>query len=621
MEKKLRGNIGKSIVGFAFFVLISLCANAQKVKNTFALSDSNFLLNGKPFLMISGELHYTRIPKSYWRDRMKKAKAMGLNTIGTYVFWNVHEPYPGTFDFLGNNDIAAFVKTAQEEGLWVVLRPSPYVCAEWEFGGYPWWLLKNSEIKVRSKDPLFLKAYRQYIQRLAKELVPLQITHGGNILMIQIENEYGSYGNDREYLDINRRIFREVGFDVELFTCDPAKDYARGFLPGYLPAINGLDNPQQVKDSVNKYYGKGPYYIAEWYPGWFDDWGKPHRTKSGKDAAERLDQVLAANISINMYMFHGGTTRGFMNGANFNDNKPYSPQISSYDYDAPLDEAGNITEKFILFRNVIAKYLPDGSSLPPLPEKAPAMAISSIRFTGFSDLFDNLPQPVLAVNPLSFEELNQGYGYVLYRTVIQETLSGVLHINALRDFATVYINRKHVATLDRRLKQEQIPININKNDTLDILVENSGRINFGPYITDNRKGITHSVTIDGVALKNWKMYQFPFENLKQIKFKTEKIASDAPGLYRAVFDLDRIEDTYLNMQVFGKGFVFLNGHHMGRYWNIGPQQTIYVPKDWLKKHGNEIVVFDVLKGNHDSIEAVAEPILDIVNKKKQTKKK
>src|SRR5690606_35922747 len=201
MEKKLRGNIGKSIVGFAFFVLISLCANAQKVKNTFALSDSNFLLNGKPFLMISGELHYTRIPKSYWRDRMKKAKAMGLNTIGTYVFWNVHEPYPGTFDFLGNNDIATFVKTAQEEGLWVVLRPSPYVCAEWEFGGYPWWLLKNSEIKVRSKDPLFLKAYRQYIQRLAKELVPLQITHGGNILMIQIENEYGSYGNDREYLD------------------------------------------------------------------------------------------------------------------------------------------------------------------------------------------------------------------------------------------------------------------------------------------------------------------------------------------------------------------------------------------------------------------------------------
>lgn len=595
------------------FLLLTYSISAQQPKHTFALSDSNFILDGKPFLMISGEMHCARIPRSYWRDRMKKAKAMGLNTIGTYVFWNAHEPYPGQFDFSGNNDIAAFVKTAQEEGLWVVMRPSPYVCAEWEFGGYPWWLLKNPTMKVRSKDPQFLSAYKQYLHRLAQELVPLQVTHGGNILMIQIENEYGSYSDDREYLDINRQIFREVGFDVELFTCDPAKDYARGYLPGYLPAINGLDKPQQVKDSVNKYHGKGPYYIAEWYPGWFDDWGKPHKTKSGKEAAERLDQVLAANISINMYMFHGGTTRGFMNGANFNDKKPYAPQVSSYDYDAPLDEAGNITEKFILFRNVIAKHLTGSTQLPPLPEKSPTIAVPAIRFTEFSNLMNHLPKSVSAINPLSFEELNQGYGYVLYRNIISKSSTGVLRINALRDFATLYINGRHIATLDRRLKQEEVSISVNKNDTLDILVENLGRINFGPYLIDNRKGITHSVTLNEVPLENWQMYKFPFNDLKDITFHTTNTLSESPGFYKAVFDLERIEDTYLDMHAFGKGFVFLNGHHLGRYWNIGPQQTIYVPKDWLKKQGNEIVVFDVLKSGHTSISTLEAPKLDQLN--------
>ncbi|HWJ29531.1 MAG TPA: beta-galactosidase family protein, partial [Flavisolibacter sp.] len=345
----------------AILSLVCFQVSAQNVHHSFSLGENNFLLDGKSFQMISGEIHYTRVPREAWRQRMKMAKAMGLNTIGTYVFWNVHEPEKGKFDFSGNNDIAAFVRTAKEEGLWVVLRPSPYVCAEWEFGGYPYWLQNEKGLIVRSKEPQYLQEYKTYIREVGRQLVPLQVNHGGNILMVQIENEYGSYGSDKEYLEINRKMFIDAGFDGLLYTCDPAGDVERGHLSGLLPAVNGLDQPEKVKEIVRKNHnGNGPFYIAEWYPAWFDWWGAKHHKVSADHYVHRLDSVLAAGLSINMYMFHGGTTRGFMNGANYNDQSPYEPQISSYDYDAPLDEAGNVTEKFMKFREVIQKYLPTG---------------------------------------------------------------------------------------------------------------------------------------------------------------------------------------------------------------------------------------------------------------------
>ncbi|HEY4150276.1 MAG TPA: beta-galactosidase, partial [Chitinophagaceae bacterium] len=279
------------LVGLPFFQ----AAPGQNARHVFALGDTSFLLDGKPLQMISGEMHYTRIPVAYWRERMKMAKAMGLNTIGTYVFWNAHEAVQGKYDFSGNNDIAAFIKIAQEEGLWVVLRPSPYACAEWEFGGYPWWLLKDSTIKVRSMDARFIAAYSRYIRQLSKQLVPLLVTHGGNILMVQIENEYGSYSNDKNYLDLNRKLFRDAGFDGVLFTCDGADKMVNGYLPGYLPAVNGLENPTEIKTLINQYHGgKGPYYLAEWYPGWFDNWGKPHANISSTTTADKLDKLLSA---------------------------------------------------------------------------------------------------------------------------------------------------------------------------------------------------------------------------------------------------------------------------------------------------------------------------------------
>lgn len=594
--------------------LLSCClgpaVNAQKASHTFELGDADFLLDGKPLQMISGEMHCARIPVAYWRDRMKMAKAMGLNTIGTYVFWNAHENVQGKYDFSGNNNIAEFVKIAQEEGLWVVLRPSPYACAEWEFGGYPWWLLKDSNLKVRSKDEKFISAYTKYINQLARQLVPLQVTHGGNILMIQIENEYGSYSDDKTYMDLNRKIFREAGFDGVLFTCDGADQMTKGYLPGYLPAVNGLEDPVKVKELINAHHnGKGPYYVAEWYPGWFDHWGDKHSTVSADESAKKLEGILAAGISINMYMFHGGTTRNFMNGANMNVNEPYAPQISSYDYDAPLDEAGNPTSKFLKFREVIAKHLPENIKLPDVPQKKKTIAISNIKLSSYAEIFNQLPKGVKSADPSSFEDMNQAYGFVLYRCKVNE--SGLLKVKELRDYASVYVNGEKVGTVDRRIKKDSIElVDVPKNAVLDILVENNGRINYGPYLTDNRHGVTKEVLLNDKALKQWTMYGLPFDKVSGWKFGNQKIKAGLPGLYKGTFELNEVADTFLDMRTFGKGFVFLNGHNLGKYWQEGPQQTIFIPAVWLKKGQNEIIIFDQLKDSHNAVSSLKDPILD-----------
>jgi beta-galactosidase len=518
---------------------------------------------------------------------------------------------PRVYDFSGNNDIAEFIRIAKEEGLWVVLRPSPYVCAEWEFGGYPWWLLKDRQIQVRSTDMKFMSVYSRYINALAKQLIPLQITHGGNILMIQIENEYGSYSNDKTYLDLNRKIFREAGFDGILFTCDGAEKMPDGYLPGYLPAVNGLEDPAQVKALINKYHnGKGPYYVAEWYPGWFDDWGKKHADVSAEQSAKTLDQLLTAGISVNMYMFHGGTTRGFMNGANMNKDNPYSPQVSSYDYDAPLDEAGNPTEKFYAFRKVIANHLPAGETLPPVPEAKPAIKIPDIALDQYADVFSQLPKPETADQPLPFEDLDQAYGFVLYRTKIKK--GGLLKLKELRDYAQVYVDGKYLGSLDRRLKQDSMNLTgISPDAVLDLWVENNGRINYGPFLNDNRHGITESVSIDGRNISGWKMYRFPFKTVEKFSFSKNKDQKTGhPALYKGSFTLQQLGDTYLDLRTFGKGFVFLNGRNLGKYWNIGPQQTVYVPASWLKKGRNEVIVFDELKSGHTRLPSLDHSILD-----------
>ena len=603
------------------------------VRHEFTLGKQAFLLDGRPFQIISGEMHYTRIPREAWRDRMRMARAMGLNTIGTYVFWNVSEPEKGRFDFTGNNDIASFIRMAQEEGLWVVLRPSPYVCAEWEFGGYPYWLQNEPGLIVRSREPQYLAEYRTYIKEVGRQLASLQVNHGGNILMVQIENEYGSYGHDKEYLDINRRMFIDAGFDGLLFTGDPARDVAAGYLPGLLPAVNGLDDPRRVKDTVDKYYaGKGPYYISEWYPAWFDWWGTPHHTVPAGNYAARLDAILSAGVSINMYMFHGGTTRGFLTGANYNDHNPFEPQVSSYDYDAPLDEAGNPTPKFRLFREIIQKHLPADVHLPDVPASKPTISIPPIRFTEEASLFEHLPAPKHAAIPMTFEDLHQAYGFVLYRTVLQKALSGRLTIKGLSDYAIVFVNGRKCGVLDRRLKQDSLDLPATGSGAvLDILVENLGRINFGKYLLQNKKGIVGDVTLAGQTLKGWDMFSLPFaaaptrigndnpaHSSSASRSTNVPVNPGAPILKKATFTLDHTGDTYLDMQSWGKGMVWVNGHNLGRYWEIGPQQTLYLPAEWQKEGVNEIEILELLKPEQQVLQGIQHPILDQVTKTSKT---
>jgi beta-galactosidase len=607
----------KTLVLLTLF--FSLHGNSQQAPNrsvhSFQLADSVFLLDGKPFQIISGEMHYPRVPREAWRQRMKAAKAMGLNTIGTYVFWNLHEPQKGLFDFSGNNDIAAFVKIAQEEGLWVILRPSPYVCAEWEFGGYPYWLQNEEGLTVRSKEKKYLQEYKSYITEVGKQLAPLQVNHGGNILMVQVENEYGAYGSDKEYLGINRQLFIDAGFDGLLYTCDPELSLAKGSLTGLLPAVNGLDKPSRIKPlvrSVNA--GKGPFFVAEWYPAWFDWWGTKHHTVPAEKYTPGLDSVLSAGISINMYMFHGGTTRGFMNGANYNDRNPYEPQISSYDYDAPLDEAGNPTPKFTEFRKVISKHLPAGEVLPPVPAAKPSIAVPAIRFVSTTNLFDVLPPAKTNATPLTFEDLQQAYGFVVYRTAVNGGSNGVLRIKDLRDYAIVFINGKRVGILDRRLKQDSLLLDLPAGKpTLDILVENLGRINYGPYLLKNKKGITGEVSLNNINLKEWQMFSLPFDNLQSLSFRNSKPGGNVPVIKKGSFNLETVGDTYLDMSNWGKGVVWVNGHNLGRYWNIGPQQTIYLPAEWLKKGSNEIIVLELLKPEVSQLQGIQKPVLDRIN--------
>jgi beta-galactosidase len=598
----------------AFLLWLAIPATklqAQVAKHTFTFSDNAFLLDGKPFQIISGEMHYTRVPREAWRQRMKMAKAMGLNTIGTYVFWNDNEPQKGHYDFTGNNDIAEFVKIAKEEGLWVILRPSPYVCAEWEFGGYPYWLEKEEGLQVRSKEPKYLEAYHKYIMQVGKQLAPLQVNHGGNILMVQIENEYGSYGADKEYLALNQKMFIEAGFDGQLYTCDPEAAIKDGHLPGLLPAINGVDNVAKVKQLINENHGgKGPYYIAEWYPAWFDWWGEKHHTVPAEQYLPKLDAVLAAGISINMYMFHGGTTRGFMNGANYNDKEAYAPQVSSYDYDAPLDEAGNATDKFMKFREVIKKHLPPGETLPKVPAAKPSAAIPAIYFTQTFGLFDHLPAVVVHASPQTFEDLSQAYGFVLYRTTVNGGKTGTLKIEGLRDYGIIYINGKRIGILDRRLKQESLQVMLPKGRIkIDILVENLGRINFGPYLLKNKKGITGKVLFNNTELKNWYSYGLPLNTLN-LHGKGVETGGGKPVIKKAIFHIKKPVDTYLDLSNWGKGAVWINGHNLGRYWNIGPQQTIYVPAEWLKTGANDIEILELIKTDQNVISGLKKPVLN-----------
>jgi beta-galactosidase len=588
---------------------------SQVKRHTFSLGDKEFLLDAQPFQIIAGEMHFSRIPKEYWRHRIQMARAMGLNTIATYVFWNYHEPRPREFDFeTENRDIAAFVKMVQEEGMWVIIRPGPYACAEWEFGGFPWWLLKEKDLVVRGKDSRFLRACERYIFRLGREIGPLQVTRGGPIIMVQIENEYGSFGNDKGYVGKLRDMALKAGFDVPLFTADGPYQCKDGCIQGVLPAINGEENPKSLRDTVSKYNGgKGPYFTPEFYPGWLDNWGLKHNIVPVEDFIGKYDALLTDGISVSLYMFHGGTSFGFMNGANYNREYPILPQTTTYDYDSPLDEAGRPMPKYFRLREVIARHLGDGFKIPAPPRVNKIIEIPKFKLSSSASIFGLLKKQQYSVRPLSMEDMNQGYGFILYRTKVKRPVSGLLKIKELRDYAVISINEKRVSVLDRRIGQDSVEITIEEpNSTLDILVENLGRINYGKKMIDNRKGITEKVMLAGQELTGWEIFALPFDDIRKVHFDNKPI-SDGPIVRRGTFKLEERGDTYLDMREWGKGFAWINGHNLGRYWYIGPQQTLYVPGPWLRKGENEIIILELLLSGQDQVQGIKAPILNELN--------
>ncbi|HTS29241.1 MAG TPA: beta-galactosidase family protein [Bryobacteraceae bacterium] len=591
----------------AGILALEFAPNAAAANHRFEISGNDFLLDGQKLVVISGEMHYPRVPRVYWRDRMRKMRAMGLNTLTTYVFWNAHEATPGKFDFSGELDIAEYVRTAQQEGLWVILRPGPYVCAEWDLGGLPSWLLRDPSVRLRENEPKFLAAASAYMNEVGKRLAPLMVTHGGPILMVQVENEYGSFGSDHAYMEAIRNMIRKAGFDGQLYTADGSSDrqLSGGTLPDLPVAINfgNSENPSQEFARLDRFRPKGPRMCGEFWAGWFDTWGESHATTPVERAAAALDWMLSRGISVSVYMIHGGTSFGFHAGADFR--KAYMPDTTSYDYDSPLDEAGRPTPKFQALREVIRRYLPPGTVLPDPPASAALVEIPAFEFRESAPLGSVLGAPIRSARPVTMEELGQPHGMVLYRHKAGQAFEGPLEIDRPGDYAIVSVAGRRVGIVDRRLEAKAIPVILKPGDPLDILVDVMGHINFGPRISNDRKGIA-GARLAGTPIEGWEIYGIPLDAPPAAGYSVSR--QTGPAFYRAKVDLAAAGDTYLDMGKWGKGFVWVNGHNLGRYWSAGPQQALFLPAGWLHTGANEIVALDLEPDHQRTVRGLEHPV-------------
>lgn len=614
--------------------------SAARKGGTFTVGDKTFLLNGKPFVVKAAELHYPRIPRPYWEHRIKMCKALGMNTVCLYVFWNIHEQQEGKFDFTGNNDVAEFCRLAQRNGLYVIVRPGPYVCAEWEMGGLPWWLLKKKDIRLREPDPSFMERVKLFERKVGEQLASLTIQNGGPIIMVQVENEYGSYGENKAYVSAIRDIVRQSGFDkVTLFQCDWASNFEKNGLDDLVWTMNfgtGADIDQQFR-RLGELRPNAPQMCSEFWSGWFDKWGARHETRPAKAMVEGIDEMLSKGISFSLYMTHGGTSFGHWAGAN---SPGFAPDVTSYDYDAPINEYGQATPKYWELRHTMEKYN-DGGKLPA-PPKAPMPVITIPKFalTEYAPLGNGMGSSVQSRDIRSFEDMDMGWGIADYSTALPKIPVGsMLTLNEPHDFAQVFVDGKYIGKIDRVKNEKTLMLPpVEKGTELCIRIEAMGRINFGRAIKDY-KGITKEVTIsaemDGHEaswnLKNWTIVPIPdnYETaVKALSVGTEtskrtrqhaKLLTKA-GYYRGHFTLRKPGDTFLNMEAFGKGQVYVNGHAIGRFWNIGPQQTLYLPGCWLKQGRNEVIVLDVVgpKGEPTSF-GQDKPELDKLNLERTNK--
>lgn len=603
----------------ALAVLPAVAAKSAKTGGTFEAGKGTFLLNGKPFVVKAAEIHYPRIPREYWEHRIKMCKALGMNTICIYIFWNIHEQKEGIFDWTGNNDVVAFCRLAQKHGMYVIVRPGPYVCAEWEMGGLPWWLLKKKNVKLRTQDPFFMKHVKAFEAEVGKQLAPLTIQNGGPIIMVQVENEYGSYDANKPYVSEIRDCLRSVGFDkVTLFQCDWSSNFEMNALPDMLWTMNfgtGANVLDQFK-RVKQLRPDAPLMCSEYWSGWFDGWGTAHQTRPADAMVSGIKTMLENNISFSLYMTHGGTSFGHWAGAN---NTGFAPDCTSYDYDAPINEQGAATDKYYQLRELLQKY--SDVKLPAVPKPLPVITIPEVKFTEAAPLLseENLPQAVQSHDIESMEQFDQGYGSIMYSTTMPEVKAGtLLRITDMCDYAIVFINNKKVGRLYRGNGYEttlRLNEDVKAGSKLDIFVEAMGRINYSKLIHDP-KGITKAVELLTSAggheltynLKDWSVRLFPVASMdKGLKYSTIATNNGEPAFYRSSFKLKKVGDTYLDMSTWGKGFVWINGHCLGRFWEVGPQQTLYVPGCWLRKGNNEIVVLDITGPRTVTVKGLVKP--------------
>ena len=592
---------------------------------TFSIGPTSFLLDEQPFRILAGAMHYFRVHPACWQDRLQKLRSMGLNTLETYVAWNLHEPQPGQFNFTGWLDLPHYLELAADAGLYVMIRPGPYICSEWDLGGLPAWLLRNPAMRLRCCYPPYLAAVDRFFDALIPRLAPFQVTRGGPLLACQVENEYGSYGNDTVYLQYLADGLRARGLSVPLFTSDgPTDDMLQGgTLPGVLRTVNFGSGAGEAFQKLRQYQPDGPLMVAEFWNGWFDHWGEAHHTRQPQDAAAALDEILAAGGSVSLYMGHGGTNFGFMNGANWFPQTGYQPTVTSYDDDAPLDEAGQPTPKYAALREVIGRYavLPQ-AEVPPEAGQTPSgptnrLALGEIELTESVRLLEALPAlsaPVRSNTPEPMEAFGQNYGFILYRT----RLSGPrpenrLTLYELHDRAQVFSGGRLLGVLEREHPDLTLNFSVPAEGlTLDILVENMGRVNYGPVMAFERKGITHGALFGLQFLYGWEIFPLPLDNLAALVYSSYSSGCsrgysrgkvEAPAFFRGHFEVTKPLDTFLALPGWTKGVAWINGFNLGRYWARGPQQTLYIPAPLLCSGQNELVILE--------LEQVARPVVEL----------
>lgn len=565
----------------------------------FKIVGDHFEKDGKEIKILSGAVHYFRNMPDTWRDIFKKMRAMGLNCVETYCAWNMHEKKIGEFDFSGNLDIKGFLQTAAEEGLMAIVRPGPYICAEWEFGGLPWWLQTMDGMEIRCSNAVYMKHFERYLSHLFDEIRELLFTNGGPIIMLQCENEYGYYGDDKNYLQRLYGIYREHGMDVPLFTSDGTSEtnLLDGTIKGCLPTLNFGSRVEENFKAHDKLFPNVPKMCMEMWDGWFDAWGDEiHHTTSAENYAQVVDDMLKRG-SLNIYMFIGGTNFGFSSGANHYEK--FAPDVTSYDYDALLTECGDVTPKYLAVREVIRRHT--GGELPEIPENRKKRAYGRVELTesaGFFDNLENLSTPIPSDVPKCMEHYGEGYGYIAYTTKLNRDYPETpITFSEIGDRALVYVNRKLSGTVYVNDPELKVVIDAKAGDTLTILVENMGRANFGPKMM-RKKGLPGRVMLGerNIIHFGWQVYPLPMNNLEKVAFGG---AFDEPtGFYKGSFSVSEAADTFLYLDNFKKGFVTLNGFNLGRYWEIGPQRSLYVPASLLREGENEIIVFesDGLKG-------------------------